>query len=61
MVLEAEGALLEPIRLRHFVDKQFLGFGSGLMLFDESGFEGFESGRVFAGDDQSGGGEAVLQ
>lgn len=32
IVLEANGALLKPIGLRHLVDQEFLGGASGLMI-----------------------------
>src|SRR5581483_7649042 len=47
-VLEVDGALAEPMMLRHFVDEQEFGDGGGFMLGTEAGFESKKFLRVFA-------------
>ena len=52
LVLEAKGALGEPLGLGHLVNQHFFGCVGGLMLFEESVQEGFEGDRVFTGNDE---------
>jgi hypothetical protein len=51
VVLQADGALREPMRLRHFGDEQFLGGAGGLVLGEEHGQKRIEGGGVFPRDD----------
>ncbi len=60
-VLEAGGAIHEPVGLGHFVNKELFGGVGGRVVGGEIGEQGVEGGRVFAGNDDCAGSEAVLE
>jgi hypothetical protein len=61
LVLKADGALREPIGLSDFLDQNLFGSSSWPVLVHESGYQGSESRRIFAGDDELSGSEPMLQ
>ena len=58
-LLEAEGALLEPVMLGHGGDQDFLGFGGWGEFEVEVEEEIVVSGVVLGGEDDEGAGQAV--
>jgi hypothetical protein len=61
LVLEAKGALGEPLGLDHLFYKDVFGRVGGLVLVEESGLEGGERGGIFARDEEDAAGEAVFR
>jgi hypothetical protein len=60
VILEAEGTLAQPVGLGQVVHEQLFGSVGGLVFAAQRFAESFESGGIFAMDEQSAGGEAVL-
>lgn len=61
VTLEADGALFEPVGLGELVDEEVFGRAGGLMIFDEGLQKSFEFCRVFTGNDERAGCEAVFE
>jgi hypothetical protein len=61
IILEAQGALGEPVRLGHLVDEHLFGGVGGLMIGEKGVKERFEIGAVLAGDDHFAGCQAVFE
>src|SRR6185437_992039 len=61
LVLQMDGALHEPVRLRHFLYKQLFGSSGGRVLGKEIFEQRFKLGRVLAGHNHAAGSEPVLE
>jgi hypothetical protein len=59
--LETNGAVHEPVKFGEIVNEQGLGFGGGLVVGFEIGYEGVEGVGIFAFDQDLAGSEAMFE